>query len=381
MPVVLVLSPVVVCAVGYGALQLMGSGGDQAASVAPEPMVRRADVGKLISAPAVVLEEVDDSRAPLEPVTLEAEVEAPTSAAGDDEPGPETVCIRIPGLDGLNRAGGATDPAAWTLRGAESVAIKTGVAEGDEVTVDRDALELAETLKLEFGAEPRSSVVVRLDRLDLTGPEAESDILGVERAESAAIATLRSIAAAQQQLQASAGIDTDGDGGGEFGYFAEMAGAVPPRGSDKAMNPTFLPKAFGVLVPGSGGGVVSRQGYVFQMILPGGAGARPVAGAPEAQSGGSGPLSPDPSNAEIMWCCYAWPLYEVPGEPRRTFFINQDGDVLATTRDAGMRYVGLQGGPPIDAAYTSPLDMGSQAALALAGLRGNDGNRWIPAGS
>jgi len=35
--------------------------------------------------------------------------------------------------------------------------------------------------------------------------------------ENAAIATLRSIASAQAQLQASSAIDTDADGGGEYG--------------------------------------------------------------------------------------------------------------------------------------------------------------------
>ena len=76
--------------------------------------------------------------------------------------------------------------------------------------------------------------------------------------ENAAIATLRSIAAAQQQLQASAALDTDLDGGGEYGYFGELAGSVNYRSGTASaagvvtaavgtviLDPTYLPVAFG----------------------------------------------------------------------------------------------------------------------------------------
>ena len=74
--------------------------------------------------------------------------------------------------------------------------------------------------------------------------------------ESAAIATLRSISSAQAQLQSSGAIDTDADGGGEYGYFGELAGAQPLRvsaagvpaagvvGTDE-LNPAVLSAAFG----------------------------------------------------------------------------------------------------------------------------------------
>ena len=76
--------------------------------------------------------------------------------------------------------------------------------------------------------------------------------------ENAAIATLRSIAAAQQQLQASSAIDTDADGGGEYGYFGELAGADPVRvynsgtpqegAAADLLDPTYLPVQFGNVV-------------------------------------------------------------------------------------------------------------------------------------
>ena len=99
--------------------------------------------------------------------------------------------------------------------------------------------------------------------------------------ENAAIATLRSIAAAQQQFQSSSAIDTDGDGGGEFGFFAELAGAVPMRIFDGVgpaagvlgdeLDPPFLASTFGNVQPEAGGGVnsvVERQGYLFKIYLP-----------------------------------------------------------------------------------------------------------------
>ncbi|MFM7282746.1 MAG: type II secretion system protein, partial [Planctomycetia bacterium] len=47
--------------------------------------------------------------------------------------------------------------------------------------------------------------------------------------EAAAVSTLRSISSAQAQVQSSGAIDTDADGSGEYGYFAELAGSVPMR--------------------------------------------------------------------------------------------------------------------------------------------------------
>ena len=110
--------------------------------------------------------------------------------------------------------------------------------------------------------------------------------------ENAAIATLRSIAAAQQQLQSSAAIDTDLDGGGEYGYFGELAGADAIRlntagtvaANGPLLDPTYLPVAFGNVA----NGFVERQGYLFQMILPDVlAGGGTIAALIEATGGGT----------------------------------------------------------------------------------------------
>src|SRR5687768_8841966 len=49
--------------------------------------------------------------------------------------------------------------------------------------------------------------------------------------EASAIATMRALSTAEALVQSQSVIDTDGDGAGEMGYFAELAGAVPVRTS------------------------------------------------------------------------------------------------------------------------------------------------------
>ena len=107
--------------------------------------------------------------------------------------------------------------------------------------------------------------------------------------EAAAISALRSVSTAQAQVQASGAIDTDADGAGEYGYFGELSGAVPCRvsagggpaagGATDVLNPTILSQAFGIVQ----NSLVTRQGYEFQIWLPGltaggfGAGGVPAA--------------------------------------------------------------------------------------------------------
>ena len=53
--------------------------------------------------------------------------------------------------------------------------------------------------------------------------------------ESAAIATLKNISSAQAQCQSSAVIDTNGNGAGEYGFFAELSGRVGVRTASAAI--------------------------------------------------------------------------------------------------------------------------------------------------
>src|SRR5689334_25170878 len=88
--------------------------------------------------------------------------------------------------------------------------------------------------------------------------------------ESAAIATLKNISSSQAQCQASAVIDANNNGAGEYGYFGELSGSKPVR-NDAAggvgtnlITPPVLSTAFGNVAASR----VVRSGYIFQMYLP-----------------------------------------------------------------------------------------------------------------
>ncbi|MBM3963145.1 MAG: prepilin-type N-terminal cleavage/methylation domain-containing protein, partial [Planctomycetes bacterium] len=148
--------------------------------------------------------------------------------------------------------------------------------------------------------------------------------------ESSAIATLKNISSAQAQCRVSCIIDSNGNGQGEYGYFGELSGRTPVRGANNAatamrMNPPVMSTAFGNIAQAR----VQRSGYIFQMFLPDPT-SQPVA---EAALGGATPVAGtnqvDAQRAETLWCCYAWPqTHGTSG--KRTFFVNQSGDVLGT---------------------------------------------------
>ncbi len=203
--------------------------------------------------------------------------------------------------------------------------------------------------------------------------------------ESAAISTLRSISSAQAQLQSSVSIDVDQDGAGEYGYFGELAGTIPLRESDGAggtqlgaapgdlLSPAMLSSALGIVADK----VVTRSGYCFQIWLPDDTAGAPAGQAEEDDGGWDAANTVDPDNAEVFWCCYAWPL-DFGGTGNRVFFINQDGDILQYNNKGATVYEGAAAGPAFDAAYrdTVALDMSSQTSNAAAGFDSNDGEIW-----
>jgi len=203
--------------------------------------------------------------------------------------------------------------------------------------------------------------------------------------ESAAIATLRSLSSAQAQVQSSAAIDTDADGGGEYGYFAELAGTKPLRVSNAGapamgtanqdeLNPSVLSSAFGNV----NASVVTRSGYAFQLWLPGPTAANLTPGFAEAAAGGADAAHlPDANNCEVLWACYAWPQ-DRQNTGNRAFFVNQEGDLLQSLNrgsGGGAVYDGVAAGPAFDAAFTVAGDMGSASANGGAGI---DLNNWAP---
>jgi len=200
--------------------------------------------------------------------------------------------------------------------------------------------------------------------------------------EAAAIATLRSISSAEAQVQSSGAIDTDADGAGEYGTFAELAGSVPMRtsaagvaaaGANPAdiLNPSILPNAFGIV----NGSEVQRSGYYFQIYLP----DATFQGLPEMPTGGftAGPF-PDSNNGEIMWCCYAWPV-DLNSTGNRCFFVNQEGDLLQCQNRQAVQFTGdgvtIGVKPTFDEVYNA-TDMSSGLRVGTAG--GPQNTIWTP---
>ncbi len=201
--------------------------------------------------------------------------------------------------------------------------------------------------------------------------------------ESAAISTLRSLTSAQAQVQSSGAIDTDGDGAGEYGSFAELAGTFPCRvsnagapgagtvGTDE-LNPPVLSAAFGNVVASQ----VQRSGYVFQMYLPDNA-RTPIS---EGATGGFTGSYPGADNGEVLWCCYAWPVnFSQTGN--RSFFVNQAGDIYQYNNKGTNVYSGAGAagnGPAGDSIFQTANDMGSPVCNVAGGLTGQDGENWVP---
>jgi prepilin-type N-terminal cleavage/methylation domain-containing protein len=186
--------------------------------------------------------------------------------------------------------------------------------------------------------------------------------------ESAAIATLKNISSAQSQCQASGVIDVNGNGAGEYGFFGELSGRVAVRAGTQSISPPVLSTAFGNIAAAR----VNRSGYVFQMFLP----DATAQGIAEDATGGDpdNGQAVDPGQAETLWACYAWP--QVFGNSgKRTFFVNQSGDVLSTNSAVNSYSEASNTRPAFSAAFlasgTAALS-GRVAANTLA----SDGDRW-----
>ena len=186
--------------------------------------------------------------------------------------------------------------------------------------------------------------------------------------ESAAIATLKNISSGQSQCQASGVIDTNSNGSGEYGYFGELSGRTTVRGSTQRISPPVLSTAFGNVTLKR----VSRSGYLFQMFLP----DATAQGIAEDATGGdtTNDAGVDAGQAETLWCCYAWP--QVQGNSgKRTFFVNQSGDVLATN-GASTAYSGTTTPCTFGVAFSAAAS-GAMSTAVAANTAGRDGNTWV----
>jgi prepilin-type N-terminal cleavage/methylation domain-containing protein len=193
--------------------------------------------------------------------------------------------------------------------------------------------------------------------------------------EASVVSTLRRIAAAQSRFKASAAVDLDADGVGEYGFLKELSGESCVRGAPDgqrlgaAASPAPLPPEFAAI---GAGGELSRTGYRFRVFLPGAGGAGvgetenfPVEAAVDARL------------AAATWCCYAWPTRRGTSG-RRAFFVNHEDRVVATDAES---YSGPGRFTPEDcgAALVRGADGRSIATMTgdvAAGTRGRDGNVW-----
>jgi prepilin-type N-terminal cleavage/methylation domain-containing protein len=193
----------------------------------------------------------------------------------------------------------------------------------------------------------------------------------IDANETAAVTTLRQTVQSQLLFANRGEADLNGNGMGEFGTFGEMSGNIAVRaasGGTKFLDPGVINPSFRTISPT---GEMFRSGYYFRIYLPGPA----AEGILELPGGGAAPTV-DPDRAEQMWCAYAWPQnYGASG--RRTYFVNQHGDILWTESST---YSGaaapivpaaafLPGGPAVSINGTMAVNQVAQ-----------DGNTWHAVG-
>jgi hypothetical protein len=185
--------------------------------------------------------------------------------------------------------------------------------------------------------------------------------------ETAAIATLRSLLAAQAAFQTKARADDNGNGVGEFGTFAEMSAAVGVRGGTP-IAPPVLSTGFREV---NASGEIVKHGYQFALYLP-----DPNGDGLAEVPGGGPPAGIDADLAETTWCCYAWPsVYGNSG--RRTFYVSQAGDLVFTDTSV---YTAAAGGPLPGAALMGGGSPSSITGRVATSATGRDGEFWRPVG-
>jgi prepilin-type N-terminal cleavage/methylation domain-containing protein len=185
--------------------------------------------------------------------------------------------------------------------------------------------------------------------------------------ETSAIATLRTLIAAQAAFQKTTTADANVNGVGEYGTFGELSAAVGVRGGN-FLRPPVLSTAFRDV---NVNGEIARAGYQFALYLPDPTGL----GLAEVAGGGP-PAGIDPDVAETTWCCYAWPTnYGSSGS--RTFYVSHAGDLVFADVPA---YSGPGNGPEAGAAMMSGGLVNSIMGRVATSTTGRDGEFWRPVG-
>jgi prepilin-type N-terminal cleavage/methylation domain-containing protein len=200
--------------------------------------------------------------------------------------------------------------------------------------------------------------------------------------ETAALATLRNLATCQAQFQTTGKVDTDADGGGEFGTFLEMTGTVgvrkklnvgTPNTCDFTVKGTPLNPAplSASLANVDSLGFVTKSGYAFMVFLPDAATPAQFVHetGPAATVAVSAPIAVDLS--ETTWCAYAQPV-AFGNSGNRRFFTNQSADVMQSANDT-TKFQGTAAAINGNSAFKPGGGITAQVAV---GTKGNDGDVW-----
>jgi prepilin-type N-terminal cleavage/methylation domain-containing protein len=232
------------------------------------------------------------------------------------------------------------------------------------------------------------------------------NLLSAKRAtnETGAIATLRTVAAAQALVQGTARIDVDADSVGEFATFVELVGEAGVRtrlvagsgsrdpGADfntqgPPLDPPGMTPATIEFMENSGHLV--KAGYAFMIFLPDanddgvawvheeirlvvrgrGRGRRTVEQV-RLRNPTSSPNRIGVDLSESLWCAYGHPV-GLGRTGSRVFFMSQQGDLLHSSNEVA-KHQGQATVIPPQSAYTGS---GITSAPAV-GTRGNDGDTW-----
>ncbi|MEZ5964482.1 MAG: prepilin-type N-terminal cleavage/methylation domain-containing protein [Planctomycetota bacterium] len=183
--------------------------------------------------------------------------------------------------------------------------------------------------------------------------------------EGAVVATLRAVSQAQFQFRAQNSVDTNRDGGSEYGSLGELAAVDPLRGLSEPLSQRLLSSTLGTL---DNNGHAILHGYRLALYLPDASGAGVLATLANRSQF-------DALGARDYYTCLAWPIsVDVTGH--RTYFLNQQGQVLKTLANP---YSGLASIPPAGAGLqgtSGPGQINSQFLAANA--TGADGRAWAP---
>ena len=96
----------------------------------------------------------------------------------------------------------------------------------------------------------------------------------------------------------------------------------------------------------------------------------------EAPTGGVGAAAPDPTQAEVLWCCYAWPSSR-RNSGSRCFFVNQSGNVLSTKNTAPTQLYSGTVNPPLPTAAFANGTSGAMGVTVATNQSGFDGGVWV----